>query len=64
MNVVERVPGAEIFLGRADDVRWDQLSRLRQWQSNYLYFTRSRTPRLTTVLKLAFSKVLSRVWPR
>ncbi|HEY4722404.1 MAG TPA: hypothetical protein VII92_11180, partial [Anaerolineae bacterium] len=64
MNVVERVPGTEIFLCRADDVRWDRLSRLRQWQSNYLFFTRGRTPRLTTVLKLAFARVLSRVWSR
>jgi hypothetical protein len=64
MNVIERVPGAEIFLCRADDVRWDRLSRLRLWQSNYVYFTRGRTPRLTTVLKLAFAKLLTRVWPR
>ena len=64
MNVVEQVPGAEVFLGRADDVRWDRLSRLRQWQSNYIYFTRGRTPRFTTVLKLAFVKLLSRIRPR
>lgn len=63
MNVVERVPGAEISLCRTEDVRWDRLSRLRQWQSNTLYFARGRTPRVTTLLKLALARLLQRSGP-
>ncbi len=59
MNVVERVPGTEIGWCRTEDVRWDRLSRLRTWYDNYLYFARGRTPRVTTVLKLAWAKLLA-----
>jgi hypothetical protein len=58
MNVVERVPGVEISLCRVEDVRWDRLAQLHLWRSNYEYFARGRTPKLTTVLKLAAARLL------
>jgi hypothetical protein len=61
MNVVEGVPGAGISLCRTEDVCWDRRSRLRSWYGNYLYFTRGRTPRTTTVLKLAVARLLDNV---
>ena len=60
MNVVEQVRGAEIFLCRVEVVRWDRLAQLRLWYSNYHYFARSRTPKITTVLKLALARMLKR----
>lgn len=60
MNVVEHVPGAEICLCRVEDVRWDRRSRLRSWSESTLYFARGRTPKLTTVLKLAAARLLKR----
>jgi hypothetical protein len=60
MNVVEQVPGTEICLCRTEDVRWDRLSQLQLWYSNYRYFVRGRTPRITTVLKLALARMLKR----
>ncbi len=63
MNVIEQVPGAEICFCRTADIRWDRRSRLRLWHSNYEYFARGRTPRLTTILKLALAKSLPRVRP-
>jgi hypothetical protein len=63
MNVVEQVPGTEICLCRVENVRWDWLARLQLWHSNYVYFSRDRTPRTTTVLKLALAKFLRRVRP-
>ncbi|CAG0932868.1 hypothetical protein TFLX_02811 [Thermoflexales bacterium] len=64
MNVVDQVPGAEIHFCRTADIRWDRLSRLRLWHSNYEYFARGRAPRLTTILKLALVKALHRFRPR
>ena len=61
MNVVEGVPGAEIFLCRAEDVRWDRWSRLQTWYDNYLYFARGRTPRVTTVLKQTLARIMKRL---
>lgn len=61
MNVVERVPGAEIHLCRTQDVCWDRRSRLKTWYDNYVYFARGRTPRLTTILKLTLARILDRV---
>ncbi len=58
MNIVEQVPGADIHFCRTVDIRWDWRSRLQMWHNNYVYFTRGRTPRLTTVLKLALSRLL------
>jgi hypothetical protein len=58
MNVIEQVPGTEIHFCRTADIRWDWPSHLRLWHSNYEYFLRGRTPRLTTVLKLALGKFL------
>ena len=63
MNVVEQVPGTEIRFCRTEDIRWDRLARLQLWHSNYEYFARGRTPRMTTVLKLALAKLLRRVRP-
>jgi len=63
MNAVEQVPGTEIRFCLTADIRWDWQSRLQLWQSNYEYFTRGRTPRMTTVLKLALAKLLRRVRP-
>lgn len=60
MNVVEQVCGAEIFLCRVEDVRWDRLAQLRLWYSNYEYFARGRTPKITTALKLALARMLKR----
>ncbi len=62
-NVIENVPGEEIFLCRRGDVRWDRLSALRQWRSNYEYFSRGRTPRLRTVLKLTLARLLGPIVP-
>ncbi len=59
MNVIEHVPGTEICFCRTEDVRWDRWSRWRTWYDNYLYFARGRTPRVTTVLKLALAKLLA-----
>jgi hypothetical protein len=61
MNIVEQVPGSEIHFCRTADIRWNRLSRLQLWFSNYVYFSRGRTPRTTTVLKLALAKLLRRV---
>jgi hypothetical protein len=36
---------------------------LQLWHGNYDYFARGRTPRMTTVLKLALAKLLRRVRP-
>jgi hypothetical protein len=58
MNVIERVPGAEIGLCRVDDVRWDCVAQLQLWHSQYEYFARGRVPRLTTVLKLIAARLL------
>jgi hypothetical protein len=60
MNVMERVPGAEISLCRVEDVRWDRLANLHLWLSQYEYFARGRLPRLTTVLKLMAARMLRR----
>jgi hypothetical protein len=60
MNVIEQVPGTEIHFCRTADIRWDREARLRLWHSNYEYVVRGRTPRLTTVLKLALAKFLMR----
>ena len=44
-----------------EDVRWDRLGRVcRLWYDNYMYFARGRTPKLTTVLKLAAARMLQR----
>ena len=61
MNVVERAPGTEIQLCRTEDVRWDRLAQLQLWHSQYRYFARGRTPRLTTVVKLALARLLSHI---
>lgn len=63
MNVVEQVPGTEIRFCRTEDIRWDRLAWLQLWHGNYEYFARGRTPRMTTVLKLALAKLLRRVRP-
>lgn len=63
MNVIEQVPGTEIHFCRTADIRWDRLSRLPLWHSNYEYFTRGRTPKLTTVLKLTLAKLPRRIRP-
>jgi hypothetical protein len=63
MNVVEQVPGSEIRFCHTADIRWSRLSRLQLWHSNYIYFSRGRTPRTTTVLKLALAKLLRQVQP-
>jgi hypothetical protein len=60
MNVVERVPGTEICLCRAEDVRWERWSRLRPWYDNTLYFARGRMPGTRTVLILALARLLER----
>jgi hypothetical protein len=64
MNVVERVPGAEICLCRLQDVRWDRLAQLQLWHSNTEYFARGRLPRLTTALKLIAARMLKRFQAR
>jgi hypothetical protein len=61
MNVVERVPGEEIQLCCTEDVRWDRLAQLQLWHSQYRYFSRGRTPRLTTVVKLALARLSSHI---
>ena len=58
MNVIERVPGAEISLCRVEDVRWDRAANLRLWLSHTEYFSRGRLPRLTTALKLIAARLL------
>jgi len=58
VNVIAHVPGAEIFLCRVEDVRWDRLANLHLWRSNQEYFARGRVPRLTTVLKLIAARLL------
>jgi hypothetical protein len=58
LNIVAQVPGREVCLCRTEDVRWDRLSQLQLWHSNYEYFARGRTPRIKTVLKLALAKML------
>ncbi len=63
MNIVEQVPGSEIRFCRTSDIRWDRLSRLQLWHSNYVYFLRGRTPHSITILKLALAKFLRRVRP-
>ncbi len=60
MNIVERIPGAEIVLCRTQDVRWDRLANLHQWRNQQEYFARGHLPRLTTVLKLIAARVLQR----
>jgi hypothetical protein len=57
MNVIEQIRRRD---SRTADIRWDRLSRLRLWHSNYEYFARGRTPRLTTVLKLMLARILAR----
>jgi hypothetical protein len=59
MNVAERVPGEEIQLCCTEDIRWDRLAQLQLWHSQYRYFARGRTPRLTTVVKLALARLLN-----
>ena len=59
MNIVARVPGEDIHLCRTEDVRWDRLAQLQLWHSQYRYFARGRTPRLTTVIKLALARLLN-----
>ena len=56
-NVIEQAPGAEIFLCRAEDVRWDRVATLLQWKSNYEYFLRGRTPGLKTMAKLMLARL-------
>lgn len=60
MNIVERVPGADIALCRTQDVRRDRLANLHLWRSQHEYFARGRLPKLTTVLKLIAARVLQR----
>ena len=60
MNVIERVPGAEICLCRVEDVRWDRRAQLQMWLSHYEYFARGRLPSLTTVLRLAAARMIRR----
>jgi hypothetical protein len=59
MNIAARTPGAEICLCRVEDVRWDRRSQLRAWYDNTRYFARGRTPRWTTLLKLALARMLA-----
>ncbi len=60
MNIVERVPGADIALCRTQDVRRDRLANLQLWRSQHEYFARGRLPKLTTVLKLIAARWLQR----
>jgi hypothetical protein len=60
MNVVGRMPGAEICLCRVEDVRRDRLAWLQSWSENYRYFARGRLPKMTTVLKLVAARLLKR----
>ncbi len=60
MNIVERVPGAEISLCRTEDIRWDRRSRLQTWYDNSVYFSRGRTLGMKTSLKLALARLLGR----
>ncbi len=60
MNIVERVPGADIALCRAQDVRRDRLANLHLWRSQHEYFARGRLPKLTTVFKLLVARMLQR----
>jgi hypothetical protein len=60
MNIVERVPGADIALCRTQDVRRDRLANLQLWRSQHEYFARGRLPGLATVLKLIAARVLRR----
>ena len=60
MNIVERVPGADIALCRTRDVRWDRLANLHLWRSQHEYFARGRLPKVTTVLKLLAARALQR----
>ncbi len=60
LNVAEHVPGEEIQLCCTEDLRWDRLAQLQLWHDQYRYFARGRTPRLTTVIKLALARLLDR----
>jgi hypothetical protein len=60
MNIIERVPGAEISLCRTEDVRWDRRSRSQTWYDNTVYFTRGRAPGMKTIFKFALARLLSR----
>jgi glycosyltransferase involved in cell wall biosynthesis len=41
-NIEYAVPGKEIFLCRAEDLRWDRLATLKAQWSNYSFFNRRR----------------------
>jgi hypothetical protein len=60
MNIVERVPGADIALCRTLDVRRDGFANLHLWRSQYEYFARGRLPGLATALKLLAARMVQR----
>jgi hypothetical protein len=62
-NVIEPVAGAGIYLCRTEDVRWDAVSRLLTSYSQIEFFTRGRTPRLSSALKSTLARMMTR-WLR
>jgi len=54
-NVIENVPGDEIFMTRVDDLKWDWRSELLTRKSNHDFFTRHR--RMSRKLQLEFALI-------
>ncbi len=54
-NVIQNVPGNEIFFSRQDDLKWDWWSDLATRKSNHDFFTRRR--RISRKLRLTFAFV-------